>query len=141
MTSTSLTSDETLRRLEKFGPNAVPWMLEVAIVLEMVLGKYIEAAVITVLLAFNAEGSVLLLDQSMLTGESVPIEAGAAVAEVTVTATSPNNRQGIEPPKEAIHGAIAIIPYEMPRRNPAPFWNATGSDTPNRSPHSFLAEL
>jgi hypothetical protein len=84
-------------------------MLEVAIVLEMVLGKYIEAAVITVLLAFNAEGSVLLLDQSMLTGESVPIEAGAAVAEVTVTATSPNNRQGIGPPKEAIHGAIAII--------------------------------
>ena len=54
-----LTSDEARRRLEKFGPNAmpdtalhplrmalekfwapVPWMLEAAIVLEMVLGKY-----------------------------------------------------------------------------------------------------
>jgi hypothetical protein len=100
MTSTSLTSDETLRRLEKFGPNAVPWMLEVAIVLEMVLGKYIEAAVITVLLAFNAEGSVLLLDQSMLTGESVPIEAGAAVADVTVTATSPNNDREMGPQRK-----------------------------------------
>ena len=113
-------------------------MLEAAIVLEMVLGKYVEAAIIAALLAFNAalgffqegraqatlaalksrlalnasvrrdnawttvpaaelvpgdmvklslgavvaadvrltEGSVLL-DQSMLTGESVPIEAGA----------------------------------------------------------------
>ena len=152
-----LTSDEARRRLEKSGPNAVaetalnplgrtlskfwapvPWMLEVAIILEISLGKYVEAAIIAVLLAFNAglgffqegraqatlaalksrlalnaavkrdnawttilaaglvvgdmvklslgavvpadvhltEGSVLL-DQSMLTGESVPIEAGA----------------------------------------------------------------
>ena len=179
MTAPGLTSDEVRRRLEQFGPNAVPdasvhplrraltkfwapvpWMLEAAIVLEVVLGKYVEAAIITVLLAFNAalgffqegraqatltalksrlalnasvrrdgawatvpatslvpgdvvklslgavvaadvrltEGSVLL-DQSMLTGESVPIEAGAgfetyagalvrrgeAVAEVTAT--------------------------------------------------------
>jgi H+-transporting ATPase len=135
-------------------------MLEAAIVLEIALGKYVEAAIIAVLLAFNAalgffqegraqatlaalksrlalnasvrrdnawatvpaaglvpgdivklslgavvaadvrliDGSVLL-DQSMLTGESVPIEAGAgfetyagalvrrgeAVAEVTAT--------------------------------------------------------
>jgi H+-transporting ATPase len=176
---TGLTSDEARRRIEKFGPNAipdtalhplrraltkfwapVPWMLEAAIVLEIVLGKYVEAAIIAVLLAFNAalgflqegraqatlaalksrlalnasvcrdnawatvpaaglvpgdtvklslgavvaadvrltDGSVLL-DQSMLTGESVPIEAGAgfetyagalvrrgeAVAEVTAT--------------------------------------------------------
>ena len=174
-----LTSDEARRRLEKFGPNAVPntavnplrraltkfwapvpWMLEAAIVLEILLGKHVEAAIIAVLLAFNAalgflqegraqatlaalksqlalnaqvrrdsawatipatglapgdivklsvggvvaadvrltEGSVLL-DQSMLTGESVPIEAGPgfetyagalvrrgeAVAEVTAT--------------------------------------------------------
>ena len=179
MTPPGLTSDEVRRRTEKFGPNAVPdtslhplrraltkfwapvpWMLEAAIVLELVLGKYVEAAIIAVLLAFNAalgffqegraqatlaalksrlalnasvrrdnawatlpaaglvpgdvvklslgavvaadvrltEGSVLL-DQSMLTGESVPIEAGAgfetyagalvrrgeAVAEVTAT--------------------------------------------------------
>jgi H+-transporting ATPase len=158
--STGLTSDEARSRLEKSGPNAVPetdlnpllnmltkfwapvpWMLEAAIVLEMVLGKYIEAAIIAGLLAFNAvlgffqegraqatlaalrsrlalnaavrrdntwkiipavdlvvgdivklslgavvaadvrliEGSVLL-DQSMLTGESVPIEAGIGFA-------------------------------------------------------------
>src|ERR1700691_1583968 len=174
-----LTTDEAGVRLKKFGPNAmpdtsvhplrsalskfwtpVPWMLEAAIVLEIVLGKYTEASVIAALLVFNAalgflqesraqatltalksrlalsasvkrdgvwkilsavglvpgdivklslgavvaadvrliEGSVLL-DQSMLTGESVPIEAGAgfetyagalvrrgeAVAEVTAT--------------------------------------------------------
>jgi H+-transporting ATPase len=176
---TGLTSEEARKRLENFGPNAVPdtslhplrralakfwapvpWMLEAAIVLEIVLGKYIEAAIIALLLAFNAalgffqegraqatltalksrlalnalvrrdnvwatipaaglvpgdlvklslgavvaadvrltEGSVLL-DQSMLTGESVPAEAGVgfetyagalvrrgeAVAEVTAT--------------------------------------------------------
>ncbi len=176
-----LTSEEAATRLKKFGPNAmpdatvhplrsalskfwtpVPWMLEAAIVLEVVLGKYIEAAVIAALLVFNAalgffqesraqatlaalksrlalnasvkrdgvwktvpavglvpgdvvklslgavvaadvhivEGSVLL-DQSMLTGESIPIEGGSgvqtyagalvrrgeAVAEVTATGT------------------------------------------------------
>jgi H+-transporting ATPase len=176
---TGLTSDEARSRLAKSGPNAmpdtalhplrralakfwapVPWMLEAAIVLELVLGKYVEATIIAALLAFNAalgffqegraqatlaalksrlalnasvkrdnawttvpavhlvvgdivklslgavvaadvrltDGSVLL-DQSMLTGESVPIEAGAgfetyagalvrrgeAVAEVTAT--------------------------------------------------------
>ena len=62
---TGLTSEEARRRLEKFGPNAmpdtsahplrmalekfwapVPWMLEAAIVLELVLGKYVEAAII-----------------------------------------------------------------------------------------------
>jgi H+-transporting ATPase len=174
-----LTSDEARRRLQKFGPNAmpdtsvhplrlalekfwapVPWMLEAAIVLELALGKYVEAAIIAVLLAFNAAlglfqesraqatlaalksrlalnaavrrdgawktipavelvpgdvvklslgavvaadvqlaGGEVLLDQSMLTGESVPIEAGPglhtyagalvrrgeAVAEVTAT--------------------------------------------------------
>jgi H+-transporting ATPase len=177
--STGLTSAEARSRLEKFGPNSVPdtalhplrraltkfwapvpWMLEAAIVLEVALGKYVEAAIIAMLLSFNAalgffqegraqatlaalksrlalsapalrdnvwatvsaaglapgdivklslgavvpadvrltDGSVLL-DQSMLTGESVPVEAGAgfetyagalvrrgeAVAEVTAT--------------------------------------------------------
>jgi H+-transporting ATPase len=174
-----LTSSEARRRLDKFGANAmpdtsmhplltaiekfwapVPWMLEAAIVLELVLGKYVEAAIIAALLIFNAAlglfqegraqatlaalksrlaldasvrrdgawktvpavelvpgdlvklslgavvsadvhltGGEVLLDQSMLTGESVPIEAGAgvqtyagalvrrgeAVAEVTAT--------------------------------------------------------
>jgi H+-transporting ATPase len=152
-----LSSEEAGRRLEKFGPNAmpdtamnplrmalekfwapVPWMLEAAILLELGLGKYIEAAVIAVLLAFNAllglvqesraqatlgalksrlaldasvrRGGVwktipatelapgdliklslgavvaadarltdgeVQIDQSMLTGESIPVEAGA----------------------------------------------------------------
>ena len=177
--SSGLTDDEAQRRLATFGPNAmpdtalhplrramgklwapVPWMLEAAIVLELVLGKYVEAAIIAGLLVFNAalgfsqEGraqatlaalksrlalnasvrrdgvwkivpaaelvsgdvvklslgavvaadvrlivGLVLLDQSMLTGESVPIEAGPgvqtyagalvrrgeAVAEVTAT--------------------------------------------------------
>src|SRR5271157_2645581 len=71
--STGLTSGEARRRIEKFGPNAVPdtalhplrralakfwapvpWMLEAAIILEVVLGKYVEAGIIAVLLAFNA---------------------------------------------------------------------------------------
>ncbi|HLY56277.1 MAG TPA: HAD-IC family P-type ATPase, partial [Stellaceae bacterium] len=174
-----LTTEEAGRQQKKFGPNAmpdtgvhplrmalekfwapVPWMLEAAIALELVLGKSIEAAIIAGLLVFNAalglfqEGRAqatlaalksrlaltasvhrdgawktvpaadlvpgdvvklslggvvaadvrltrgeILLDQSMLTGESVPIEAGAgvltyagalvrrgeAVAEVTAT--------------------------------------------------------
>lgn len=152
-----LTSDEAKSRLQKDGPNAmpdtsdhplrnalakfwapVPWLLEAAIVLQVVLHKDLEAAVIAGLLVFNAalayiqegraqatlvalksrlalnasvrrdgawktvpaaelvrgdlvklslggvvaadvhlvDGSVLL-DQSMLTGESLPIEAGA----------------------------------------------------------------
>ena len=68
-----LTSDEARGRLEKFGPNAMPdtsmqplrmalekfWapvprMLEAAIMLELVLGKYVEAAIIAALLVFNA---------------------------------------------------------------------------------------
>jgi H+-transporting ATPase len=174
-----LTSSQARDRLQQFGPNTmpdtnvrplrmalgkfwapVPWMLEAAVVLELVRGKYVEAAVIAALLLFNAvlglfqesraqatlaalksrlalnaavrrdgawtilpsaslvpgdvvklslgavvpadvrltDGEVLL-DQSMLTGESVPIEAGAgtetyagalvrrgeAAAEVTAT--------------------------------------------------------
>ena len=151
-----LTRDEARRRLSQFGPNATPdvaihplrlvlgkflapvsCLLEAAIVLQLVLGEYIEASIIAVLLIFNAaigffhegraqatiaalksrlalnasalrdgswttlpaaelvpgdivkltlgtvvaadvhllDGSVLI-DQSMLTGESLPIEAG-----------------------------------------------------------------
>ena len=157
--SAGLTSDEARARLAKDGPNAmpdtsahpmrdalakfwapVPWLLEASIVLELVLHKYYEAAVIAALLIFNAAlayfqegraqatlaalksrlalnasvqrdgvwktvpaaelvcgdlvklslggvvaadvhltGGSVELDQSMLTGESLPIEAGAGV--------------------------------------------------------------
>ncbi len=181
-----LTVAEANSRLKSVGPNAmpdisahpwrdafgklwapVPWMLEAAILLELVLGKYVEAAIIAALLIFNAAlglfqesraqatlaalksrlalnasvrrdgawasvpatnlvpgdvvklslGGVVaadvkiisgevLLDQSMLTGESVPIEGaaglqtfagalvrrGEAVAEVT--ATGPRTKFG-----------------------------------------------
>jgi len=154
--SGGLTSAQARAALAKIGPNAmpdtamhpwhdaiekfwapVPWMLEAAIILELALGKYVEAGIIAALLVFNAAlgllqegraqatlaalrsrlalnasvqrdgvwhtiparelvpGDVIklflggivaadvrlttgevLLDQSMLTGESVPIEAG-----------------------------------------------------------------
>jgi H+-transporting ATPase len=154
------TAENPLRRaLTKFW-SPIPWMLEAATILELVLGKYVEAVIIVVLLLFNAalgffqegraqatlaalkkrlaltasarrdgawknlpaadlvpgdiiklslggvvaadvkltEGNVLL-DQSMLTGESIGTEAGPgfqtfagalvqrgeAVAEVTAT--------------------------------------------------------
>ncbi|MGC9940409.1 MAG: HAD-IC family P-type ATPase [Verrucomicrobiota bacterium] len=69
----SLTSQEAHRRLDQFGPNSmpdtsshpvrraveklwapIPWLLEAAIVLELVLGRYVEAVIIAVLLLFNA---------------------------------------------------------------------------------------
>ena len=68
-----LTNEEARTRLEKDGPNAmpdtsahplrnalakfwapVPWLLEASVVLEIVLHKYYEAAVIAALLLFNA---------------------------------------------------------------------------------------
>ena len=68
-----LTSEEARRRLDKVGPNSmpdtsshparsaleklwapIPWMLEAAILLEVVLGKYVEGGIIAVLLVFNA---------------------------------------------------------------------------------------
>ena len=152
--------------LEKFWA-PVPWMLEAAILLELAMGKFIEAAIIAFLLAFNAAlgliqesrakatlaalksrlalvasvkrdgvwktiaasglvagdliklslGAVvaadvtivdgeILVDQSMLTGESVPIEAGLGAqtyagalvrrgeAAAIVTATGARSRFG-----------------------------------------------
>ena len=152
--------------IEKFWA-PVPWMLEAAIVLELVLGKYVEASIIALLLVFNAAlglfqegraqatlaalksrlaltasvkrdgawrivpatdlasgdlvklslggvvaadvkltGGEVLLDQSMLTGESVPIEAGPGLqtyagalvrrgeAEAEVTATGVRTKFG-----------------------------------------------
>ena len=68
-----LSSEEAQRRLGTSGPNSmpdlsahlvrravqklwapVPWMLEASIVLQIIVGKYVEAGIITVLLLFNA---------------------------------------------------------------------------------------
>ena len=68
-----LTTHEAQKRLEKYGPNRVaerrrsswliflrkfwapvPWMLEAAIILQLILGKNTEAAIIAALLIFNA---------------------------------------------------------------------------------------
>lgn len=73
-----LTTAAAAERLHRIGPNAmveeqahpwrtllaklwapVPWMLELAILLELLLGKTIEAGVVTVLLLFNAVLSFL----------------------------------------------------------------------------------
>jgi H+-transporting ATPase len=72
-----LTTEEARKRLLEYGPNAVaeekqhlllalfgkfwapvPWMLEATIVLELVLGKFIEGFVIGLLLIFNASLSL-----------------------------------------------------------------------------------
>ncbi len=68
-----LSTAEAAERLERFGPNAVveapprtwfillhrfwgviPWMLEAAVVIDLVLGRYAEAGVIAALLVFSA---------------------------------------------------------------------------------------
>ncbi|MGA2233633.1 MAG: cation-transporting P-type ATPase, partial [Tepidisphaeraceae bacterium] len=68
-----LSSGEASHLTDQFGPNSIPdtsshparmaieklwapipWMLEGAIVLQVVLGKYVEAVIIAVLLLFNA---------------------------------------------------------------------------------------
>jgi H+-transporting ATPase len=67
-----LTSAEAAKRLQQFGPNVVaqvrpremvallgkfwgliPWMLEIAVILDLSLGRWVEAIVIAVLLGFN----------------------------------------------------------------------------------------
>ncbi len=77
-TPPGLTEAEAARRASEIGPNAVaeagqprwriflhkfwspvPWMLEIAIVLQLALGEPIEAAVIAALLVFNATIGVL----------------------------------------------------------------------------------
>ena len=71
--ATGLTSDEARRRLATYGTNPiqdvvqhtisrasgklwapVPWMLEAAVLLQLVLGAYVEASAVAFLLVFNA---------------------------------------------------------------------------------------
>ena len=75
---TGLSQTEAQNRLLQYGPNAipeqkvrlwlvflkkmwapVPWMLEIAIILELILGKYIEAGIITALVILNAVMSTI----------------------------------------------------------------------------------
>jgi H+-transporting ATPase len=72
-TAEGLTSAEAAARLAQYGPNAVaevqphgvrrllrkfwgviPWMLELAVILDLLLGRWVEAGVIATLLVFNA---------------------------------------------------------------------------------------
>jgi len=91
---TGLTSQEAAQRLQQYGPNAVaeekrhpvliflgkfwapvPWMLEITVILELYLGKDVEAIVIGLLLVFNAilsnvqenraQGALALLRQQL----------------------------------------------------------------------------
>ena len=77
-----LTSEEARRRLDQAGPTSmpdtsshparsaveklwapIPWMLEAAIVLEIVLGKYVEGGIIAVLGDIAATVGVLLVER------------------------------------------------------------------------------
>jgi H+-transporting ATPase len=93
-TTTGLSSQEAAQRLKQYGPNAVaeekrhpvliflrkfwapvPWMLEITVILELYLGKDVEAIVIGLLLVFNAilsyvqenraQGALALLRQQL----------------------------------------------------------------------------
>ena len=103
--SNGLTSEESRRRLKKFGPNVmpdttlhplrmaiekfwapVPWMLKAAIVLELVLSKYIEAAIIAGLLVFNA--ALGLFQESRAQATLTALKSRLALNAVTKPATS-----------------------------------------------------
>jgi H+-transporting ATPase len=75
---TGLSQVEAQKLLQQYGPNAipdqkthlwlvflkklwapVPWMLEISIILEIILGKYLEAGIISALVVFNAVMSTL----------------------------------------------------------------------------------
>jgi H+-transporting ATPase len=82
-TAVGLSTQEAARRLQQYGSNVVaeerrhpwlavlskfwapvPWMLELAIVLELVLGKFVEAGIIAVLLLFNGAMSAVHMERS-----------------------------------------------------------------------------
>jgi H+-transporting ATPase len=193
-----LSSADARERLSRFGPNSiadvqmqpirrlfekfwapVPWLLEATVLLELMLGKYIEAGIIMALLIFNAaigyfqesraqatlaalksrlsltasvlrdrmwtiipaaelvpgdvvklslggvvaadvciSGGDVLLDQSMLTGESMPIDAGAGAqayagalirrGEATALVTATGGRTKFGRTADLIRGAHVV---------------------------------
>jgi H+-transporting ATPase len=116
-----LTGDEARRRLAEFGPNAIaeetpspwraalaklwapiPWLLEAAIVIQIGLGKYLEAAVIGGLLAFNA--TLGLLQESRAT-------AALAALKKRLAPTALVRRDGIW----TMRAAADLVPGDMIR--------------------------
>ena len=90
-----LTTEEASQRLAKFGPNIVPdtsvhplqklleeflapvpWTLEAAIILELMLGKYAEAAIIALLLAFSAALGLFQESRAQATLAALKVASG-----------------------------------------------------------------
>ena len=105
---TGLTGAEARRRLDKSGPNAipdtaihplrralaqfwapVPWMLEGAVALDVALGKYVEAAIVAVLLAFNAALGFFQEGRA---------QATLAALKSRLALNAPVRRDGVGPP-------------------------------------------
>lgn len=99
--------------LRKFW-GVIPWMLELAVIIDMVLGRWVEAIVIAALLVFNAfigfrhEGqaqralallrqrlmapiSPSLIGGKLLLGVAFPV--GADLLKVALTRSSPNGHR------------------------------------------------
>jgi magnesium-transporting ATPase (P-type) len=105
------TSQEARHRLEKFGPNAtpdttaqpllralskfwapVPWILEAAIVLRVVLGDYPEAAIIAGFLVFNA--ALGLVQESRAQAILAALKSRLALSAAVPARRSVENRAG-----------------------------------------------
>src|ERR1019366_382264 len=103
---TGLTGDEARRRLDEFGPNTipdaamrpwrralakfwapVPWMLEAAVVLEISLGRYVEAAIIAVPNATDVAKSAagIVLTKPGLAGIVASIKEGRSTFQRILT--------------------------------------------------------
>ncbi|MEO3868245.1 cation-transporting P-type ATPase [Nonomuraea sp. B12E4] len=80
----------------------VPWMLEITIALEVALGKWLEAAVVAVVLAFNAGLSL--------------VQEGRAQAAVGLLRRAPPGAQG-PGGTASLSGTATGGPGHRPRRN------------------------
>jgi H+-transporting ATPase len=127
-----LTAAEARNRLASGGPNRqpddrpkpirmalgqlwapVPWMLEAAIVLHLVLGKPLEAAIIAVLLVFNAALGMVLQSRAQAT-------LAALRARLALSASvRRDGRWGILPAAEVVVGDLvkltlgAVVPADV----------------------------